>query len=301
MNHPKKKLLSAALVCAFSLAAYQQFAHTALAESAASSESKPVAIVNGKPISHEMLEVYAKLQHTAKPGTPADEATLIQNLVSLQLLTDDAIKKGLDKDPTVISQLDFQRLNILASADLRQLLTSHKFTDEEVKKEYDRLVAAAPRKEYKASHILTKTKAEAEAVIKELDKGKSFADLAKEKSIDPSAKQNSGDLGWFPPQQMVKPFSDAVEKMKKGTYTKTPVQSEFGWHVIKLEDEREVQPPAFEGVKAQMEQLMQTKMVNDYVDKLKEHAKIEMLSSGEQPAEKPAQKPATEKPTPGKK
>jgi peptidyl-prolyl cis-trans isomerase C len=301
MNQSKKKFLYAALGCALSLAAYQQLTHDALAQAAAASDSKPVAIVNGKPISRQMLEVYAKLQRTAKPGTPADKSTLIQNLVSLQLLTDDAIKKGLDKDPMVISQLDFQRLNILASADLRQLLTSHKFTDEELKKEYDRLVAAQPRKEYKASHILTKTKAEAEDVIKELDKGKSFPELAKEKSIDPSAKQNSGDLGWFPPQQMVKPFSEAIEKMKKGTYTKTPVQSEFGWHVIKLEDERDVQAPPFEQVKPQVEQILQGKMVSDYVTKLKAQAKVEIPSSGEQPAEKPAEKPAAEKPTTGKK
>ena len=129
-------------------------------------------------------------------------------------------------------------------------------------------------KEYKARHILVKTEDEAKAVVKQLDDGSDFAKLAKEKSTGPSGK-TGGDLGWFRPQQMVPPFSDAVAAMKKNTYTKKPVKTQFGWHVIKLEDLRDVQPPKFEDIKDQVKTIVQTKRVQKYVKSLRDKAKID--------------------------
>jgi peptidyl-prolyl cis-trans isomerase C len=296
MNESNKKYVLAAVGYCF--LGYLQLQPSAWAQTAASpppassaetpapptSQQAPVAVVNGKPITKQMLEVYERLQASARPGTPVNQAALVDNLVGLQLLSEEALKKGLDKDATVQAQLDFQRLNILASAVLRDLLQSHKFTDEEIKKEYDHVVSAAPQKEYKASHILVKTKEEAEDVIKQLDQGKPFADLAREKSTDTSAKEG-GDLGWFVPEQMVDPFAETVQKLKKGSYTKTPVQTEYGWHVIKLEDVRANEPPPLESVKGQVENMLQSRLVSEHVAKLREQAKVEILQPPAPPPE----------------
>jgi peptidyl-prolyl cis-trans isomerase C len=284
MNKSNKKYFLVALGCSAWLLGDWQLAPIGLAQAASGTpaaqsspaDPAPVAVVNGKPISREMLEVYRKHLAAARPGTPITEASIIDNLVGLQLLTDEAIKKGLDKDATVQAELDVQRINVLAGAALRDLLHSHTFTDEELKKEYERAVSAAPQKEYKASHILVKTQDEAQDVIQQLEKGKSFADLAKEKSTDTSAQQG-GDLGWFVPQQMVEPFAQAVQKLEKGSYTKTPVQTEYGWHVIKLEDIRANEAPPFDSVKGQVENMLRGRLVSEHVAKLREQAKVEVL------------------------
>jgi peptidyl-prolyl cis-trans isomerase C len=296
MHKSNKTYVLAALGCC--LLSYTQLQPGALAQTAASpppasgaetpaaptSDQAPLAVVNGKPISKQVVEVYERLQASARPGTPVNQATLVDNLVGLQLLSEEALKKGLDKDATVQAQLDFQRLNILASAALRDLLRSHKFTDEEIKKEYDRVISAAPQKEYKAGHILVKTKEEAEDIIKQLEQGKSFAELAKEKSTDTSAKEG-GDLGWFAPQQMVDPFAETVQKLEKGSYTKTPVQTEYGWHVIRLDDVRANEPPPLESVKGQVENMLQSRLVSEHVAKLREQAKVEILQPPAPPPE----------------
>ena len=131
-------------------------------------------------------------------------------------------------------------------------------------------------KEYKARHILTTTETEAQAVIAQLNKGANFATLAKEKSIDTSSAQNGGELGWFSPDQMVKPFADAVEKLKKGSYTQTPVHTQYGWHVILLQDVRAVQPPPFDEVKDQVRGIMQNRIIGEYIDGLRKKAKIQI-------------------------
>jgi peptidyl-prolyl cis-trans isomerase C len=195
--------------------------------------------------------------------------------VDLEVLAQDAVRQGLEKDPLVKAQMEFQRLNILASADLRKELNARNFTEAELKAEYARLVAAAPKKEYRARHILTKTQAEAEASIAQLNKGADFAKLAEQKSTDASGKKG-GELGWFTTNQMAEPFAKAVEGLSKGSYTKTPVETPFGWHVIQLEDVRDVKLPSFDAVRNNVEQELQAKLANEYVAKIKAKAKIEM-------------------------
>jgi len=163
-------------------------------------------------------------------------------------------------------------------------------SEEAIQKEYETAIAAMKGKEYKASHILVDSEDKAKEVIAELKKGGNFAELAKEKSSDSSAA-NGGDLGWFTPSMMVPPFAQAVAKMEKGKFSEEPVQTPFGWHVILLEDSRAATPPSLTELKPQIQQMLQSKMVNDYLEKLRSGAKIEVKEIQVSEA-----KPATAKP-----
>jgi len=242
----------------------------------ASSNEPAVATINGTPITVETFNDYAA--HRVQPGSKpsAEEAKAILNeMVSLELVVQDAEKKGLDKKPEVLKTIESQRRVLLANAALRDYVDAHPITDEQIKKEYEQRIAGAGTKELKARHILVKTEAEAKAIIAALIKGADFAKLAKEKSSDSSAKEG-GELGWFNPSQMVKPFSDAALALKKGEYTKTPVQSQFGWHVIMLEDTRDTKAPPLDQMKERVRNFLQQKMSQDYIEGLKTASKVEL-------------------------
>jgi peptidyl-prolyl cis-trans isomerase C len=147
-------------------------------------------------------------------------------------------------------------------------------TDAELKTEYDARIAEAPKEEFHARHILVDDEAKAKELIAQLDKGGSFEQLAKDNSKDGSATEG-GDLGWFNANQMVKPFSDAVQQLEIGKYTATPVKSEFGWHVIRLEEKRATTPPPFDAVKAQLGPLVNQKKFEAHLDELVKTAKVE--------------------------
>ena len=241
----------------------------------APSSQDVVASVNGTPISKNMLEVYTKLQETMQRGTRSDQQALLNNLINLELMAQDAIRQGLDQDSMVQTQLAFERINILASAALRKQLQSKQFSEQELKAEYDRIMAQAPEMEYRARHILVKTPEEAQDVVEALEKGGDFAKIAKDKSTDPSAS-TGGELGWFTPGQVEKPFADAVTALDKGAFTKTPVQTKFGWHVIELEETRELPRPPFDSVRKQVEQVLESRLANTYLSQLKAKADIQI-------------------------
>ena len=209
----------------------------------------------------------------------------IDELVNRELIYQEGVKLNLDKKPEIAAEIDNHKRNILASATIRAHMEAAKFTEEQLRKEYDSHMGAMTSKEFRARHILVKAESDAKAIIAKLDKGGDFAALAKSKSQDPGSAKKGGDLDWFEPGQMVKPFSDAVKAMAKGAYSKTPVQSQFGWHVIKLEDTREIKPPEFEKVKENVRQILRNKEIETYLATLKAKAKIEI--KGEQAA-KPA-------------
>lgn len=234
-----------------------------------------VATVNGTPISKDMLEVYTNLQETMQRGTRTDQQALLNNLINLELMAQDAIRQGMDQDSLVLAQLAFERVNILASAALRKQLQAKQFSEQELKAEYDRIMAQAPDTEYRARHILVKTQEDAEDVIQSLEKGGDFAEIAKDKSTDPSASAG-GELGWFTPGQVEKPFADAVAALQKGTYTKTPVQTQYGWHVIELEETRALPRPPFDSVRKQVEQVLEARLANTYLSQLKAKADIQI-------------------------
>lgn len=234
-----------------------------------------VATVNGKAISKGQFDLYvANIERQAGREIPADQKSqLLDQFIGMELAAEAAEKSGVAKDPKVEDQVALAKLNVIVDAGLKKYLDEHPVTDEELKPEYDAQVAAMPR-EYHARHILVDDKATADALTAQLKGGGDFAKIAKEKSKD-SSKDNGGDLGWFTPETMVKPFADAVAALQPGQMTDQPVQSQFGWHIIKLEESRAPAPPAFDEVKDRVKQIVQRKRLQSYLDELRKNAKIE--------------------------
>ena len=237
---------------------------------------KPVATVNGTPISRAMFEYYAK-NTAGKPAselTPEQRAQLLDNLIRGEIIAEEAVKEGLDKTTDTASLLQLSRLEILQQAGATHYLDDKKPTDAELKAEYDAQVAGMPKTQYHARHILVASQDAAQKIIDQLKKGAKFEDLAKKDSID-SSKEQGGELGWFTPSNMVKPFADAVVSLKKGEITPVPVQSQYGWHVIQLEDTRDTPVPPLEQVKDRVAQLVEAKKFRAYQDDLLKTAKID--------------------------
>ena len=180
--------------------------------------------------------VTAATRKTEAELTPDELRQAFDQYLTMQIAADAGEKAGLDRKAEVAAQLRVLRMNVLSEAAMRTYLDEHPVVDADLSAEYDAQVAAVPL-EYSARHILVDDETTAKALIVKLTEGADFAKLAKEKSKDPSAA-NGGDLGWFAPQTMVKPFADAVAALEKGKYTTAPVQTQFGWHVILLEDTR---------------------------------------------------------------
>jgi len=252
----------------------------------------PVAVVNGKSISKAAFEQYAQqLRGRTKVDSAEASKSLVDQLVLEELLVQEADKQKLAEDPEIKQQLAMVQRSLLASSVVRRMLSEKTPSEDAIKKEYETATAAMKGKEYKASHILVDSEDKAKEVIAELKKGGNFAELAKTKSSDSSAA-NGGDLGWFTPSMMVPPFAQAVAKMETGKYSEQPVQTSFGWHVILLEDVRDATPPSLDELKPQITQMLQSRMVNDYLEKLKSGAKIEVKEIQVSEAAKPAQEPA---------
>lgn len=251
-------------------------------EQPAGEQTKAVATIDGKPISSEFFEFYAKSRAGKSVSELNDEQkkALMDEIVRLELTAQTAVKAGLDKKPETSSQLELQRLTVLADAAFKNHLDGKTPTEQELRAEYETQVAAMPKLEYRARHILVATEPFAQNVIEKLNKGADFADLARKESMD--AKETGGELGWFSPNRMVPEFASAVVALKKGEITKKPVQTQYGWHVIQLEETREVSPPDFEQVKERLATLIQQKKLQSYVDELKKTAKIEtnLVSEG---------------------
>ena len=244
----------------------------------AKTDAATVATVNGTPISRAVFDIYIKslLQQSGK--TPADlspeqKSQVLDELIGMQLISSEAVKAGLDKDPDVVARLELLRMRVLTDAQSQKILKDKEPTDAELHAQYDTAIAALDKTEYKGRHILVASKEKAQELIKKIKGGAKFEDVAKAESTD-SSKTNGGDLGWFTPTRMAKPFGDAVRSMKKGEMTQEPVQTQFGWHIIRIDDTREATPPPFDQVKPQLtNQIIQKKLL-DYVDGLKKTATI---------------------------
>ncbi len=249
------------------------------AAATATATSPAVATVNGKDISAQLFNTFLQAV-TGKPAAevpPEQKSQMLDQLINMTLAAQAADKDGLGNDPEVKARADLLHSQILAEAASDKYIKSHPVSEAEVKAEYDAQVASMP-KEYKARHILVESKEIADSIIRELGAGGDFAKLAKTESKDPGSAKNGGDLGWFSSTSMVKPFSDAVAALQKGETTKAPVQTQYGWHVIQLEDVRTPQPPEFEQVKKQVEMIAQRKKLQAYLDELRKTAKIQKKS-----------------------
>jgi peptidyl-prolyl cis-trans isomerase C len=238
---------------------------------------KPVASVNGTSIPRDTYEFFVKsvTGKAASELTPEQRGLVLDDLVRAEVVAQQASKDGLDTKGDAPSQMALLKLQLLQQASSEAYLKDRKPTDTEIKAEYDAQVAAMPKTQYKAHHILVHTEEEANAAIARIKKGEKFEAVAKAVSLDSSGK-NGGDLGdFFAPTTMVKPFADAVMSLKKGEMTTTPVKTEFGFHVIRLDDTRETAAPPFEAVKDRVGQIVQQKKFKAYVDDLMKSAKVE--------------------------
>ncbi len=234
--------------------------------------------VNGEPITTGEVDAYVQLRtHGTKMQlNPEQQHQLAQQLIQVSLAAQEAKKKGLDKTSEVEAQLALQHNLLLANEAVQDYMKSATVPESTLKQAYAKVAKAQSGEEYKARHILVKTKAKAEEIIKELnkDKGANFAALAKKYSTGPSASKG-GELGWFKPNQMVPPFSAAVAKLKPGEYTKTPVKTQFGWHVILLQNERTAAPPSYTSMKPMLENQEKGQMLHTYLQQLQSQASID--------------------------
>ena len=235
------------------------------------------AIVNGKAIpSARVDEFVAALTQQGRPDTPELRTAVRDELIAREIFVQEAEKKGLPRSAEVQRQLDSTRQDILIRAVIRDHLKTNPVTDAEIRAEYEKVTkgSGAGDKEYRARHILVESEAEAKAIIEQLKKGGKFEELA-QKSKDPGSAQNGGDLDWNGPDTFVKPFSEAMVRLEKGKYTETPVKSDFGWHVIRLDDVRDVKPPPLEQVGPQIKQELERRRIQKLQTDLKAKARIQ--------------------------
>jgi peptidyl-prolyl cis-trans isomerase C len=270
MNHSRLALV---LVTLAALAACQP----KTAGTAINDNSPAVATVNGVPISRSFWEFYIKGITGGK--SPADltaeqRSQALDNLIRAQVVADHATRDGLDKSGDTAYMLELARLNVLQQAVEERYLKDREPTEQELRAEYETQLAAMPKTEYHARHILVATEAFAQKIIERLNKGEKFDALAKSESMD-SSKNNGGDLGWFTPGRMVPEFAGAVMALKPGEFTHSPVQTQYGWHVIQLLETREVTPPPFDQVRQRLVQVVQAKKFRIYQDELMRNAKVE--------------------------
>ncbi|MDK2123781.1 peptidylprolyl isomerase [Parachitinimonas caeni] len=251
-----------------------------LALSAQAAETKPVAVVNGVAIPQNRLEFIVKqISEGGAKDSPEIRGKIREQMIVEELAAQEAVKQGLDKAPDMQVEMEIYKQKALARAFIMQYRKTHPISDADLKKEYDKMKEqmkqAQGDKEYHSRHILVDKEEEAKEILAQLKKGKKFDDLAKEKSKDPGSKTNGGDLGWAAPGNFVKEFSDVMVKLAKGQINPAPVKSQFGYHIIKLEDVREVQGPSFEEVKPNLQQKLQGEQIGKLIDDLKAKAKVE--------------------------
>jgi peptidyl-prolyl cis-trans isomerase C len=238
---------------------------------------EPVATVNGRAISRNTFNYYVEGVTRKKIAevTAEQRAELLDSLVRGELVAAEAEKNGLAAQAETRAMLDLSRLDILQQASQAAYIKVNPITDAELKSEYDQQVAAMPRTEYRARHVLVATEEFARRLIEKLERGANFNEIARKETIDEGSRAKDGDLDWFTPDRMVEPFATAVRDLKPGEYTHTPVKTDFGWHIIKLEDTRESAPPPLESVKDRLAKVVEAKKYRAHTDELLKTAKLE--------------------------
>ncbi len=234
-----------------------------------------IAIVNGKAVPTSRVEALKQqVARSGRPITPDVEAQIKEEVIAREIFMQEAQKRGLDATEEYKSQIELARQTILIRELFAEFQKTSAVTDADVQAEYDKFVAANGGKEYRARHILVETKEQAESVLAALKKGGKFEDLAKKQSKDPGSGANGGDLDWAAPGNYVKEFSDAMVALNKGQVS-GPVQSQFGFHIIRLDDVREAQLPSLEDVKPQIVQQMTQQRMATFQQELRAKAKVE--------------------------
>jgi peptidyl-prolyl cis-trans isomerase C len=243
---------------------------------AALGQSQALAKVNGVTIPQARLDAIMKeMTAQGRPDTPEVREALKQELINREIVAQEATKRGIHKKAEVAMMLDVQRQALLVNAYLQDYVKTHPISDDDLKKEYEKVKGGSPGKEYKARHILVENEDEAKQIIAQLKKGGSFDKIAADKSKDQGSKSRGGDLDWGPAGRYVPAFGQTLTKLKKGETTEAPVQTQFGWHIIRLDDERTAKFPSFEEVKPQIQTEMRQQQVNKVIGDLRGKAKIE--------------------------
>jgi peptidyl-prolyl cis-trans isomerase C len=255
-------------------------AGTVLAEDAKEPEAGEdviIATVNGTPYDLDLFRLFflERLQQNQGENSPALQEQAFNEFMSLVVASQEAARRKLEEDPEVSVAIELQRMKILSNAALAAMAEEVEPTEEELKKAYEDVKKNATRTEYKARHILVKDEDEAKKVIEELEGGADFGDLAREHSLGPTGK-TGGELDWFDANQMVAPFSEAVAGMEVGSFTKSPVQTQFGWHVIELQDSRKAEPPSFEDAEPQLALLLKRQMIAEKLAEMRDGAMVEL-------------------------
>jgi peptidyl-prolyl cis-trans isomerase C len=234
-----------------------------------------LAVVNGKPVPSARADMMVKQMATqGQADSPQLRAMVKEELINREILMQEADKRGLGNTADIKAQLEMARQSIVIRALVTDFLKKNPVKDAEIQAEYDRFKAQAGDKEYHARHILVEKEDDAKAIIAKLKGGAKFEDLAKQ-SKDTGSAANGGDLDWAAPSSFVKPFSDAMTGLQKGQITETPVKTQFGYHVIKLEDVRAAKVPTLEEVKPQIAESLQQKKLAAFQQELRSKAKIQ--------------------------
>lgn len=232
-----------------------------------------VAKVNGTAIPQARADVLLKeVISQGQKDTPELRAMIRQELISREVMAQEALKLGLNKNPEVSQQLDMARQDILIRAFLSDAQRKTSVSEETLRKAHERFKDSPAANEYRARHILVGSEADALEIIKEIRAGADFAKIAAARSRDEGSKASGGELGWAAPSTYVRPFAEALARMKKGELSESPVQTNFGWHVIRLED---IRPLSFEAIRPQLQQVVQREMIQKQIDDLRAKAKVE--------------------------
>ena len=263
----KKSFIAASLVLAATLAPL-------------AAQAQNIAVVNGKPVPKARVDtIVSQVQKQAaarNQQVPPDLEKMVRDkVVTDEILSQEAERRGLGSSPEFKSQMELARQSILIGLLSQDLDKTTKVSDADVQKEYDKFKAQASGTEYKARHILVEKEDEAKAIVAQLKAGAKFEDLAKKNSKDPGSAPNGGDLDFASPQSYVPEFSQAMTALKKGEMTQEPVKSQFGYHIIRLDDTREAQFPPFDDVKGQLKQRMEQQRIGAFVEEIRAKAKTD--------------------------
>jgi len=243
---------------------------------ASSAMAQNIAIVNGKAVPSSRMDALAQqVARSGRPVTPEMQGQLREEIIAREIFVQAAQAQGLDATEDYKNQLELTRQSILIRELFADFQKKNPVTDEETKAEYDKFAAANAGKEYRARHILVEKEEQAKALIAQLKKGAKFEDLAKKNSKDPGSGANGGDLDWANASSYVKEFSDALTALSKGKLTDTPVKTQFGYHIIRLDDVRDSQLPKYEDVKPQIAQQLQQQKIAKFQEDLRAKAKVE--------------------------
>ena len=255
---------------------FSALAAAALLAAAPAALAQNVAIVNGKAVPQSRVDALVQqVTSSGKQVTPEIQAQIKEEVIAREVFMQEAQVRGLDASADFKTQMELARQTILIRSLFADYQKKNPISDEDIKAEYDKFAAANSGKEYKARHILVEKEDKAKAIIAQLKKGGKFEDIAKKESKDPGSGANGGDLDWANPSNYVKEFSEALTGLQKGKMTETPVKTQFGYHIIRLDDIRDAKLPKFEEVKPQVAQQMQQQRMGKFQEELRSKAKIE--------------------------